>query len=229
MARVRSNRVCFTLNNYDWDYGEQLEEFAQINKDIITFMCAGHEIGSNGTPHIQGFIHIKKDRKECGVNFWRNFMPQGKQCHFENAHGTDEQSMAYCSKEGPFGTWGEPTAARDKFQQIFETAKKDINEAVALDFEFGIRNYNALKTIFDDNNKPKMEERLEKLRDWQIRALQKLDNQSDRQILFIVDEEGGKGKSVLCKHLLSTKKSWACQGECNFVRSLAASRGGGPP
>lgn len=213
MARVRSNRVTFTLNNYEETYGKKIEEFIEMFKENITYFVAGEEVGKEGTPHIQGFIHIKKDRKECGVKFWKEYIPDGKRCHFENAMGTDEQNRTYCTKDGPFVEFGQPTEAGNKFQEIFETAKKDVNEAVAMDFEFGIRNYNALKTIHDDNNRPKMQEQLENLREWQVTALAKLESQSDRKILFIVDEEGGKGKSVLCKHLLSSKNSWACQGK----------------
>lgn len=47
---------------------------------------------------------------------------------------------------------------------------------------------------------------------FQKRALHDLEVQGERQVLFIVDERGGGGKSTLCKYLLSKGESWACQG-----------------
>ena len=42
----------------------------------------------------------------------------------------------------------------------------------------------------------------DELYDWQKDAINKLNEQNDRQILWIVDEEGGKGKTTLCKYLI---------------------------
>lgn len=39
-----------------------------------------------------------------------------------------------------------------------------------------------------------------------------LDRQTDRKILFVVDERGGAGKSALCRWLLRRGDTWACQG-----------------
>ncbi len=47
---------------------------------------------------------------------------------------------------------------------------------------------------------------------FQQHVLGLLDLQSDRNILFVVDEQGGCGKSAFCKWLLANKKTWACQG-----------------
>lgn len=205
MARIRSNRVCFTLNNYSL---EDIINITNLESDPrIQFLVAGLEEGQNGTPHIQGFINIKEDPKKCGVRYWKGFLPNWERCHFENARGTDEQNEQYCTKDGPFIKFGEPST-QNFHQKIFETAKTDVAAAVAIDFEFGIKNYHALKSIFDDHQQASCRSTLEKLRDWQKIACQKLANQSDRKILFIVDEEGGKGKSALAKHLLSQGNAW---------------------
>jgi len=212
MARVRSNRVCFTLNNYEESVYEEIEGWYSQHQEEVTYFVVGEEVGKEGTPHLQGFVHIKKPRKDCGIKFWKNYLPWGRRCHFANAHGSDEDNQKYCSKEGPFLQYGTPTGISNRFQEIFEAAKEDVAKAIAIDYEFGMRHYHALKSIFEDHNKPSMQQELVELRDWQRTAITKLENQSDRQILFIVDPEGGKGKTVLCKHLLSTKKAWACQG-----------------
>jgi len=52
------------------------------------------------------------------------------------------------------------------------------------------------------------------LSEWQTNVVDRLLRQDDRKILFVVDVEGGKGKSFLARHLMSRfgKRAWACQG-----------------
>lgn len=214
MSRVRSNRVCFTVNNYETEIYDELDKFIQQEQHKIKFMCIGEEIGKSGTPHLQGFIHIDEQPRNMGIKAWKEYMPAGfTRAHFSNARGTDEQNEKYCSKDGPFITVGKPTNSKDKFQEIFELAKTDVEAAIAIDYEFGIKNYNALQAINRKHYNPQMQCALPELREWQQRVMEKLKNQPERKILFVVDSEGGKGKSVLCKHLLSTENSWACQGK----------------
>lgn len=211
MSRVRSNRVCFTLNNYDFDDIRKIEEITESSQDII-YLCAGLEEGQSGTPHIQGFIHINKNARECGIKFWQQYFGFSQKAHFANAKGTDEQNEKYCSKDGPFFSFGTPTEPEDKFRKIYETAKEDLDAAIALDFEFGMRCYNQLKTIHETHQGANFDIDIT-LNDWQNQVLQKLDIQTDRQVLFVVDKEGGKGKSTLCKWIMANKTAWACQGK----------------
>lgn len=47
------------------------------------------------------------------------------------------------------------------------------------------------------------------LREWQTDVLEKLENQDDRKILFVVDEVGGNGKSFLADYMIATKDAIA--------------------
>lgn len=212
MARIRSNRVCFTVNNYEADYPDKIIFYLTQNEEKVQYLVCGEEIGDNGTPHIQGFIHLKANPKECGIKFWRNELPYGHATHFSAARGTDEQNTKYCTKDGPFLQFGEEAIAECKWSKLIETAKRSLTDCMEIDAEIFVKHYHQLKAIHDDYNHPKMEYTLAELRDWQRQALEKLKNQSERKILFIVDEEGGKGKSALAKHIMTTMKSWACQG-----------------
>lgn len=212
MARIRSNRVCFTVNNYEVDYPEQLHEYVKRNEANIQFLVVGEEIGAKGTPHLQGFIHLKNNPKECGVKFWRNELPYGPTTHFAAARGTDEQNEEYCTKDGPYFKFGETAVATDKWKKLIDTAMMNLNDCMEIDSELFLRHYHQLKAIHEDNNHPKMAATLERLREWQEKVIAKLKHQSDREILFVVDEEGGKGKSALAKHLMTTYNAWACQG-----------------
>lgn len=213
MSRLRTNRVCFTVNNYesdDIDYIESLVENASEGNGV-KYLVVGIEEGESGTPHLQGFIHIDHDRKKCGINFWRDYFPFGKRAHFEAARGSDEQSREYCSKDGIYIEYGEPCSPKDHHEKIFETAKTDVQAAVAIDYEFGMKYYSNLKAIYADHQKAEFNLNIT-LHGWQEKAIRLLENQNDRQILFVVDIVGGKGKSTLTKFLLTSRNAWACQG-----------------
>lgn len=211
MGRVRSNRVCFTLNNYDFVDVAFIEQYLQNTKNL-RYGVAGLETASTGTNHIQGFIHLDADPKKCGIKFWKKELQFTQDAHFENAMGTDEQNQKYCIKDGLYIEEGEPRTDSNKYKEIYEAAKTNVEDAIAMDYEFGLKHYYQLHQIFKDNNKENMKAQLVQLRDWQKEAVEKLENQKDRGILFVVDEKGGKGKSALARHLLTTKNSWGCQG-----------------
>lgn len=210
MARLRTNRVCFTLNNYEID---DITKFLNYEPDYIKYLVIGQEQGENGTPHLQGFVHLDKDPKKCGIKFWKNELPGGHRAHFEAARGTDEQNRQYCTKDGPWIEIGTPQQETNKYKLIIETAKRSIADAMAIDEEIAFKHYHQIKAINQDFNTPTMDNTLTELRPWQVTAIEKLKNQTDRQILFIVDEKGGKGKSALAKHLISCGNTWACQGK----------------
>lgn len=50
------------------------------------------------------------------------------------------------------------------------------------------------------------------LRNWQIKVFDLLLNQSNRHVLWIYDEEGGNGKSVLTNWLIDTQSAFFCNG-----------------
>lgn len=224
MSRVRSNRVCFTINNYTQTILDNFEAFAEQFKEGSTyengyFIVGIEEAPNTGTPHLQGYIRIPGDPKKCGIKFWKSTLPGGEQAHFENARGNEDSNKAYCSKDGIYLEAGQFGAETNKWKEIYETAKQNLEEAVALDYEFGLRNYNQLKSIHDGHQMT-MTATLEELRDWQKIAISKLLNQGNREILFVVDTEGGKGKSALAKHMITTLNCWACQGKSTFRPSF---------
>lgn len=197
-----------------------MEEFLEDKHNStgwVTYAICGLEIGESGTPHMQGFVHCGIPPKDGGLQFWRAHlkMPNINKAHFENAKGTDEQNQKYCSKEGVYMEWGEPTENQSIFKKIMDTAKVSIEEAMEIDPEAGLKYVNQIVTIWNmfNTNGSIMNKTLPELRPWQKRALEKLENQSSRQILFVVDIEGGKGKSVLAKHIMSSKDAWGCQGK----------------
>jgi len=226
MTRIRTNRVCFTLNNYEEeDVVQWMDMAANYEKHGIVFAIVGQEIGASGTPHLQGFVHVSADPKVCGIKFWKDFLPGGKRAHIETAHGTDTQSEDYCTKEGPFIKMGEAgsNTAESIWTRILKACEEGDVEAVKeVSHEYFIKYNSQIMSIIEKRKRPKMDRSLKELRPWQEEVLNLINNQNDREILFVVDEEGGKGKSVLTGHLLSTRKTWACQGKLIATRRYRA-------
>lgn len=227
MARIRSNRICFTLNNFTkedsdgivtlFDGIEKLAETPAAKQHDICYMVVGEEMGESGTPHLQGFIRSTLPAKSCGLKYWQGILPMswGSRAHYENARGSDEQNRVYCSKDGIFREFGLPgQEGTCLYGRIVDAAKRSIDEALDIDKELGLKHFSQIVQIYERFNVSTPESEIVDLRPWQQTVLELLNKQSKRQILFVVDEGGGKGKSELTKYLLcrDEPRAWACQG-----------------
>lgn len=97
----RSTNWLFTINN---PRNETIPE--QWTNDVKYCMWQA-ETGENGTPHLQGYLQLKK-RSSLGT-----LKKLDATAHWEIRRGTHQQAVEYCSKEqtrtsGPF-TYGQPT------------------------------------------------------------------------------------------------------------------------
>jgi len=94
---LRTRGWCFTLNNYTEEEKDILESFGHTNTERF---IVGREVGTNGTPHLQGYMYFKnaqsfdRMRKVC------------ERAHWEKAKGTAEQNYKYCSKDGDLSAAG---------------------------------------------------------------------------------------------------------------------------
>jgi len=93
-----SFHYCITLNNYDEDEYTKLIEAAEAN---CRYWIIGKEIGAGGTPHLQGYISLRRRRNLGHV---RDLF--GSRIHFTIAAGTAYQNRTYCSKDGDFREGG---------------------------------------------------------------------------------------------------------------------------
>lgn len=85
----RVNRFVFTLNNYNQQEEEALKNFE------CKWMIFGHEVGDNGTPHLQGAVCIGKSVAFSTIKRYYSFT----RAHIEPMHGTPQQSRDYCTKQ----------------------------------------------------------------------------------------------------------------------------------
>lgn len=113
MAPVRgaaARRWCFTLNN---PTEEEIEKVKQLHPEQFKYAIVGMERGEQGTPHLQGFLHLKEKQRLSGM---KKLIPRA---HFEKALGSDADNEKYCTKEGnvlltigaPQGSRGDLSAA----------------------------------------------------------------------------------------------------------------------
>jgi len=99
----------FTFNNY-----QKLEDqFMSEIRDISIKGVVGKEVGASGTPHLQGFIELKKRAR---LSELKKFVCGN--CHWESCRGNESQNVKYCSKDGNFVKWGFPNTVKKPIKVI---------------------------------------------------------------------------------------------------------------
>jgi len=93
-----AKRWCFTLNNYG---AEEVDHLREVCERLCTYACIGKEVGANGTPHLQGYVHLRDKARLSQV---RNDF--SARAHFEVARGSSKDNARYCSKEGDVWSTG---------------------------------------------------------------------------------------------------------------------------
>lgn len=135
----RGDRWIFVLNNYTDDELRLIS----LKPDPIIYIIFGKEIGSNGTPHLQGYLELTKRMRLTAV---KKLLCE--RMHLQLAKGSLKDNQNYCSKGnqpkeewenrkeyGPnFGlncdvtTWGEPKIVINQAKRI----KKSLDECKEL-------------------------------------------------------------------------------------------------
>lgn len=89
---TKSRAWVFTLNNYT---DQDITEVKQNLTDCVDFVV-GREVGTNGTPHLQGVMKWKNARHFAAVQKMFNSRAHWEQCKNWNA------SVNYCKKENNY-------------------------------------------------------------------------------------------------------------------------------
>lgn len=212
-------RWCFTINNYTEEELKALTD--NITEDNVKFGIAGLEVGDSGTPHIQGFLSFRKRCRLAGVK-----RVVGSRAHIEPAMGNDEQNEDYCTKDGA-------EILRVGFPSKGTTQAGGGSQLAALlpGIVDSIRNGDTITEICDADPAGaagivKYGKRVEELvrhedmestrravaktfdgvewKKWQEYVVEYIHHEVDpREILWIVDERGGQGKTYLAKYLIT--------------------------
>lgn len=88
MSKFRS--WCFTVNNF------APAEYEKLQDVDCKYIIIGMEKGKEGTPHLQGYVQFKNQKRLSEV---KNIC---ERAHWEQAKGSPQQNYDYCSKEGHF-------------------------------------------------------------------------------------------------------------------------------
>ncbi|QQL09576.1 replication associated protein [Marmot associated feces virus 5] len=107
---------CFTLNNYVEEDCTSIQAWAEQE---AKYWIIGREVGESGTPHLQGYISLRKRRSAVYVS--------GKlasRAFITRAAGTARQNRVYCSKAGNFVEGGEINEGKGKFKDRDEQARQ---------------------------------------------------------------------------------------------------------
>lgn len=201
---MQATRWCFTLNNYT--DGEEGIISEVLDSEHVRYGIYGKETGENGTPHLQGFVIFKSNKR---FNAVKNLLSQ--RAHLEVARGKSQQAADYCKKEGDYNEYGDLPGNQGK-RNDFEKFKDWVEACDSIPSEYDVAsNFPSLYGRYRANAMH-MVRLLAKqpaivsgqFRQWQHTLRQRLDAEpDDRSIEFIVDELGGKGKSWFCKYYIS--------------------------
>lgn len=82
---------CYTLNN---PTEEEINSLKALDPEKVACHVFAHEVGEQGTPHLQGYLRFKKP---CRLSWWKNQLPR---VHVEARRGTEQQAWDYCIKDG---------------------------------------------------------------------------------------------------------------------------------
>jgi hypothetical protein len=133
----RSQKYLFTLNNYT-----ELEYEVCCNLDI-RYLVIGKEVGSEGTPHLQGFCYFKtkKSFKQC-----IKLIPRA---HITIANGSVQANYDYCSKDGDFIEKGERphVGKRNDLHFVRDSVKNGIKTIDIIENDQFDLNYQSLKCL----------------------------------------------------------------------------------
>ena len=203
-------RWAFTINNYNveepWRTVETLSE-----QKTIKFLVVGRELApSTGTRHLQGYVEYFSCRSFQGVTRHLYSIFEGN-AHIKVAHSSTTENYEYCTKEDsdPFVFKGQKkdnatTVEKATIGEMAEMAAKQGTEACKT--AFGMDYYvskqavdKAANAVRSDLALTVLKEQFENatLKPWQDMVMKLIELQGDREILFVVDEQGNQGKTWL--------------------------------
>lgn len=208
MARGRN--FVLTVNNYTDDMKEALENMP------MQYGIIGAEVGRNGTCHLQAYVQLKTQHTLTA--FQKKIQALGIKAWAHIANGSPEKNFDYCSKDKEYTEIGTMKSAgkRTDYHSIHDkiqagVAMKAIREEFPAQWyhshrAMALHEKEVKKEIYEAKLKEEMEHVV--LREWQKDILERIHNQTDRQVLWVVDTVGNTGKSFLSKYLHATQNAF---------------------
>jgi len=103
MPGVQSHNWVFTWNNYTEEDIKKLSTW--VESGAAGGVAYAKEVGASGTPHLQGYVHMKKKSS------LKTMKALSGKCHWEKMKGKLADSERYCSKQGELVVLGKDPAS----------------------------------------------------------------------------------------------------------------------
>jgi len=117
---VRKYAWCFTLNNYTSEEVTYLH--TMFSSEKVRYFVYGKEVGAQGTPHLQGYVHWKTAKTLSACK--KAISPRA---HVEVARLPKAANTAYCKKDGNWTEY-DPKAETERMVMTPEEIAKDFME-----------------------------------------------------------------------------------------------------
>lgn len=227
---AQSKRWTFTKNNPNIHLQDEMQielgDKVKDNKFQLQYIMMGVEKApKTGTIHWQGFLILKVRKTLATLKRWigKN-IPLLEGAHLEVMRGTIQQNKEYCSKEDkdPWHVGSEPEDQKPgKRTDLLDYTQAVLGGSGDLELAVAFPNAHARYHSYAEKlRKLKREKDMTEtmrdqfkdviLRDWQKRALEKLETQNPRRILWVWSKEGNVGKSFLARYIVATRKAFMC-------------------
>lgn len=124
----RARRWCFTINNYSDEDVARIREHGrtvECTDQPVRYIIFGREKGSEGTPHLQGYIEFRRALRLRGVK-----SIVGERAHCEASKGTPTQAAEYCKKENDYETFGSLSTENQGRRSDLEIIRDKIKDGV---------------------------------------------------------------------------------------------------
>lgn len=201
----------FTLNNYTEEQAAWCTAYS--TEPNIVRMTVSKEVGETGTPHLQGCITWKSNKRLAGCN-------KLLKAHWTKADSPDAaHEYPVKSDSDVFVQVNNKNKGQGKRVDIPEMAaaiRAADNWNQVLDIPGVNRHFAWAKAVWAA--KPQPGESIEDFRPWQHKLyLELLEEPDKRKIIWYYDETGGSGKTTMGIHMISMGAYYCCNGKSSDI------------
>ena len=197
-ALPQSKAWCFTLNNFT----NEDEAFIASNVNEFQYLLYGKEVGTAGTPHLQGVVLFRARKRYTTVKAFISPRSHVEICRDVNA------SIGYCKKDGNIVELGVLPLSKVGKRNDLEAFKADVKKGkrdmsvLMEDHSLILAKYYRFALDYIALHAPVVPpKQVFPLRDWQQSLYERLVLAADdRTIIFAVDLQGNKGKSWFARY-----------------------------